>query len=174
MFAVHRQQFDAVFFDGIGDQVATGNKALFIGEGQVVAALNGSQRGRQTRDADDSVQHHVGAVHGGQLAQTLGPLQQLGGIGLTGQRGRKLCISIGVYHGYVFGVELVDLLQQFIHAGIGGQTKHGIAVHAGYVQALGADRAGRTQQRNSFIHVDTSFFTEHRRNSALRWKRTGQ
>ena len=46
VFAVHRQQFDAVFFDGIGDQVAAGNKALFIGEGQVVAALNGSQRGR--------------------------------------------------------------------------------------------------------------------------------
>ena len=143
MLAVHGQQLDAVLFDGVGDKVATGDKALFVGKGQVMAALDRSQRSGQTGDADNSVQHDVGAIHGSQFTQTFGTLQQLGGIGLTSQRGGKFFVGSRVHHGHVPGVELMDLSQQFIHAGIGSQTEHGIPVHAGNVQALGADGAGR-------------------------------
>lgn len=48
--------------------MAARDKAFFVGQRQIVAALNRSQRGVEARNADNGVQHRARAVHTGQRA----------------------------------------------------------------------------------------------------------
>ena len=152
VLAVHRQQMNAMLFDGVGDQVTAGDKAFLVGQGQVVAALNGSKGGRQARNAHHRVEHHIGAFHGGQFPQPLGAAKQPGRSGGSRQGGVQPVTGVRVDHGDVPGMELGNLLQQELHAGIGGKAKDFIAVHTGNVQALGPDGAGGAQQSDGFRH----------------------
>ena len=152
VLAVHGQQVDAVLFDSIGHKMAARDKAFFVGQRQIVAALNRSQRGVEARNADNGVQHRARAVHTGQRAQSLRALEQLRRVSLPGQRGGELVKRGGVGDGDVLRVELRDLRQQLIDAGIGGQAEHLIAVHTADVQALGADGTRGAQKCDDFTH----------------------
>ena len=46
----------------------------------------------------------------------------------------------------------IELLQNFIHMAVGGKAEHLVPLSPDHIQTLGADRAGRTQQRDSFRH----------------------
>ena len=98
-----------------------------------MTAFNGGEGGGQTGNADHGVQHRAGTVHGGKGAQTLCALQKLGGIRLPCQRCSEFFAGSRVHHGDILGVELVDLRQQLIHAGVGGKTEHLVAVHTRHV-----------------------------------------
>ena len=139
VLTVHRQQVNTVLFDGIGHQMAAGDKALLVGQRQIMAALDSRQRGIQTRNADNSVQHRACAVHGGQLTQTVRPLQQLGRARLPRQRGGQPVERGRVGDSHILRVKFSDLGQQLVYAGVGRQTEHLIAVHAADIKALGAD-----------------------------------
>ena len=162
MLAVHRQQLHAVLCHGLGHQVAARNKALLVGKGQIVAALNGGQAGTQTGDAHHTVQHHIGAVHGGQLLQALGAGQQPGGVGTARQRRVQPGGGIGVGHADIPGVELLDLLQDLLHMAVGGKAEHLIPLGTDNIQALGADGTGRTQQRDFFKHKLPPAFSDRK------------
>ena len=43
VLTVHRQQVDTVFLDGIGHQMSAGDKALLVGQRQIMAALDSRQ-----------------------------------------------------------------------------------------------------------------------------------
>ena len=60
------------------------------------------------------------------------------------------CIRIG--HADITRMELLDLLQNFIHMAVGRQAVDLIALCTDHIQTLGADGTGRTQQRNFFRH----------------------
>ena len=134
---------------GLGHQVTARDKALLVGKGQIMAALNGGQAGTQTGDAHHTVQHHIGAFHGGQLLQALGAGQQPGG-------------GIGVGHADIPGVELLDLLQDLLHMAVGGKAEHLIPLGTDDIQALGADGTGRTQQRDFFRHKLPPAFSDRK------------
>ena len=150
MLTVHGQQLHAVLRHSPGHQMTAGNKALLVGQGQVVAALDGRQAGTQTGNAHHAVQHHIRAVHGGQLLQPLGAGEQFGRIGAARQGGIQLCGGIGVGHADVFRVELLNLLQDLLHVAVGREAEHLIALRTDDIQTLGTDGTGRTQQRNFF------------------------
>ena len=152
MLAVHGQQVYAVFPDSVGDEVAAGDKALLVRQRQVVAALDGGQRGIQARNADDGIQHGARAVHRCQLPQAVRAFQQLRCVCLPCQRGGQLFKGCRVGDGNVLRVELGNLGQQLVNAGIGRQAEHLVAVHTADVQTLGADGSGGTQQGDNFTH----------------------
>ena len=110
VLAVHGQQLDAVLCHRLCDQMAAGDKALLVGKGQIMAALNGGQAGTQTGDAHHTVQHHIRAVQRSQLLQPLRAGEQLGRICPACQRSVQLCGGVRVGHADVFRVELFDLL----------------------------------------------------------------
>ena len=119
VLTVHRQQVNTVFLDGIGHQMAAGDKALLVGQRQIMAALDSRQRGIQTRNADNSVQHRACAVHGGQLTQAVRPLQQLGRARLPRQRGGQPVERGRVGDSHILRVKFSDLGQQLVYAGVG-------------------------------------------------------
>ena len=162
VLAVHRQQLHAVLCHGPGHQMAARNKALLVGKGQIMAALNGGQAGTQTGDAHHTVQHHIGAVHGGQFLQALGAGQQPGGIGTARQSRVQPGGGIGVGHADIPGVELLDLLQDLFHMAVGGKAEHLIPLGTDDIQALGADGTGRTQQRDFFRHKLPPAFSDRK------------
>ena len=152
VLAVHGQQLHAVLCHRPGDQMAAGDKALLVGQGQIVAALNGSQAGTQARNAHHTVQHHVRAVQRGQLPQALRAGEQFGRTRPAGQRRVQPCGGVRVGHADVFRVEFLDLLQDLFHMAVGRQAEHLIPLCPDHIQALGADGAGGAQQRNFFRH----------------------
>ena len=152
VLAVHGQQLDAVLCHCLCDQMAAGDKALLVGKGEVVAALDGGQAGPQTGDAHHTVQHYVRAIHGRQFLQALRAGQQLGRVGAARQRGIQLGGGIGVRHTDVFRVKFLDLLQNLVHMTVGRQTEDLIALCADDIQTLRADGTGGAQKRNFFRH----------------------
>ena len=158
MLAVDRQQLYAMGSHGIRDQLAARDKAFFVGQRQIVPAFNGGQACAKARNAHHRVEHHIGALHGGQLAQALCPAQHTRCAGLPGQRcGQPVgCGFVG--HANIFGVKLSDLLQNHIHLRVGGKAKHLVSLHAHHIQALGSDGAGGAQQRNFLAHFSHSPF----------------
>ena len=152
VLTVHGQQLDAVLCHRLSDQMAARDKALFVGQCQIVAALNGGQAGTQTRDTHHAVQHHIGAVHGGQLFQALGAHQQLGRVGTSGEGRVQFGGSLRVGHADVLGVKFLHLFENFIHVAVGREAKHLIALCTDDIQTLGADGTGGAQKRNFFRH----------------------
>ena len=152
VLTVHRQQLDAVLRHRLRDQMAAGDKAFLVGQCQVMAALDGGQAGAQTGNADHAVQHHIGAVHRGQLLEALRAGQQPGRLGAACQCSVQPGRCAGVRHADVPGVELFDLFQDLLHVAVGRQAEHLIALCADNVQTLGADGAGRAQQSDFFRH----------------------
>ena len=65
--------------------MSAGDEALFVGEGEVMAALDGGKAGAEARDAHHAVQHHVRAIHRGEGLQPLGAGQELGRVGAARQ-----------------------------------------------------------------------------------------
>ena len=152
VLAVHRKQLHAVLFHSLRDQMTAGDKALLVGQCQVVAALDGAQAGTKAGNAHHTVQHHVRAVQRCQLLQPLRAGEQLGRICPAGQRSVQLCGGVRVGHADVFRVELLDLLQDLFHMAVGRKAVHLVPLSADDIQTLGADGTGRTQQRNFFRH----------------------
>ena len=66
-------------------EMSAGDEALFVGEGEVMATLDGGKAGAKARDAHHAVQHHVRAVHRGEGLQPLGAVQELGRVGAACQ-----------------------------------------------------------------------------------------
>ena len=155
VLTVHRQQVNTVLFDGIGHQMAAGDKAFLVGEGQVMAALDGGKACAEARDAHHAVQHHVRAVHRGEGLQALRAGQEPGCIGAAGQRSRKLFGTGLTGHTDVFRVEFFYLLQNFIRLAVSRQAEHLIPLSADDIEALGADGAGRAQQRDFLSHKES-------------------
>ena len=110
VFAVHGQQLHAVLFHSLRDQMSAGDKALLVGQRQVVAALDGAQAGTKAGNAHNAVQHHVRAVQRCQFLQPLRAGEQLGRICPACQRSIQLCGGVRVGHADIFRVELLDLL----------------------------------------------------------------
>ena len=152
VLAVHRKQLYAMFFHSLRDQMTAGDKALLVGQCQVVAALDGAQAGTKAGNAHHAVQHHIRAVQRSQLLQPLRAGEQLGRICPACQRSVQLCGGVRVGHADVFRVELFDLLQNFFYMAVGRKAVDLVPLSADDIQTLGADRAGRTQQRNFFRH----------------------
>ena len=153
MLAVHRQKVHPLAADRIGDQMAAGDQAFLVGKGQVMPRLNGSQRSRKAGNSHNRVEYHSGAVHGSELTQPLGALEQLGCIRLPRQHGIQPGKGIRVHHCNIRRVELGNLFGQQIHAPVGRQTENAVTVHPGHIQALGADGAGGTQQCDGFDRI---------------------
>ena len=84
VLAVHGQQLHAVLFHSLRDQMTAGNKALLVGQCQIVAAFDGAQAGTKACNAHHAVQHHIGAVQCGQLLEPFRPYQQPWRICTTG------------------------------------------------------------------------------------------
>ena len=110
VLAVHRQQLDAVLRHRLRHEMSAGDEALFVSEGEVMAALDGGKAGAEARDAHHAVQHHVRAIHGGEGLQPLGAGQELGRIGAARQCSRELLCPGLAGHADILGVELFDLL----------------------------------------------------------------
>ena len=156
MLTVHRQQFDAVLCHSLSDKMAAGDKAFLVGEGEVMAALDGGKACAEASDAHHAVQHHVRAVHRGEGLQALRAGQELGCIGAASQRSRKLFGTGLTGHADVFRVEFFYLLQNFIRLAVGRQAEHLIPLSTDDVKALGADGAGGTQQRDFLSHKEST------------------
>ena len=152
VLAVHRQQLDAMLFHRLGDQVPAGDKALLVGQGQVVAALDGGQGGPQSGNAHHAVQHHVRPLHGGQLPQALGAAQQQRRAGTAGQGGVQLLGGRRVGDADGAGMEFFDLRKQQVHMAVGRQAEYLKPLGPNHVQALGADGAGGPQQGDLLCH----------------------
>ena len=155
VLTVHGQQLDAVLRHGPSDKMAAGDKAFLVGEGQVMAALDGGKACAEARDAHHAVQHHVRAVHRGEGLQALGAGQEPGCIGAAGQRSRKLFGTGLTGHTDVFRVEFFYLLQNFIRLAVSRQAEHLIPLSADDIETLGADGAGRAQQRDFLSHKES-------------------
>ena len=140
---------------GLSDKMAAGDKAFLVGEGEVMAALDGGKACAEARDAHHAVQHHVRAVHRGEGLQALGAGQEPGCIGAAGQRSRKLFGTGLTGHTDVFRVEFFYLLQNFIRLAVSRQAEHLIPLSADDIETLGADGAGRTQQRDFLSHKES-------------------
>ena len=110
MLAVHWKQLYAVLFHSLRDQMTAGDKALLVGQCQIMAAFDGAQAGTKAGNAHHTVQHHIRAVQRSQLLQPLRAGEQLGRICPACQRSVQLCGGVRVGHADVFRVELFDLL----------------------------------------------------------------
>ena len=77
-------------------------------------------------------------------------------VGAAGQRSRKLFGSGLTGHANIFRVEFFYLLQNFIRLAVGRQAEHLIPLSTDDVKALGADGAGRTQQRDFLSHKEST------------------
>ena len=110
VLAVHGQQLHAVLFHSLRDQMSAGDKALLVGQRQVVAALDGAQACAKAGNAHNAVQHHVRVVQRCQFLQPLRAGEQLGRICPACQRSIQLCGGVRVGHADIFRVELLDLL----------------------------------------------------------------
>ena len=152
MLAVHRKQLYSVLFHSLRDQMTAGDKALLVGKCQVVAALDSAQAGSKAGNAHHAVQHHIRAVQRSQLLQPLRAGEQLGRICPASQRSVQLCGSVRVGHADVFGVELLDLLQDLFHMAVGRKAVDLVPLGADDIQTLGTDGTGRAQQCNFFRH----------------------
>ena len=152
VLTVHRQQLDAVLRHGLSHEMAAGDEAFFVGEGEVMAALDGGKACAEARDAHHAVQHHVRAIHRGEGLQPLGAGQELGASARPASAAESFSAPASLVMQTYFGVEFFDLLQNFIRLAVGRQTEHLIPLGADDVEALGADGAGGTQQRDFFSH----------------------
>ena len=152
MLAVHRKQLYPVLFHSLRDQMTAGDKALLVGQRQVVAAFDGAQAGTKAGNAHHAVQHHIRAVQRCQLLQPLRAGKQLGRVCPACQRSVQLCGGIRVGHADIFGVELLDLLQDLFHMAMGRKAIDLVPLGADDIQTLGTDGTGRAQQRNFFRH----------------------
>ena len=110
VLAVHRKQLYPVLFHSLRDQMTAGDKALLVGQRQIVAAFDGAQAGTKTGNAYHAVQHHIRAVQRSQLLQPLWADEQLGCICPASQRSVQLCSGIQVGHADVFRMKLLNLL----------------------------------------------------------------
>ena len=128
VLAVHRQQMHPVLLYSVGDQPSAGDQTFLVGQGHVVAALDGGQGGAQTGDAHHGVEHNAGGGVAGQFQQALAAPQQPGRLGQTSQQAfHPVGTSwVGDYHH--LGRKLPDLLHELLNAGMGGQAVHGIAL----------------------------------------------
>ena len=132
--------------------MAAGDKALLVGKGQIMPALDGAQAGTQAGNAHHAVQHHIRAVQRSQLLQPFRAGQQLRRIGAARQLCRELFRGGRVGHADIFRVKFCDLLQDLFHMAVGRQAEHLVALRTDHIQTLGADGTGRTQQRDFFRH----------------------
>ena len=152
VFAVHRQQMDPLPGHRLGHQMAAGDQTLLVGQGQVVAALDGRQAGPQARDAHHAVQNHVRPIQPGQGHQALGAPEQPGSIRPARQSGVHCFGGRRVSDADVFRVEFLDLLQERFHPAVGRKAEHLILLGPDHVQALGADGTGGAQQGDFLCH----------------------
>ena len=152
MLAVHRKQLYTVFFHSLRDQMTAGDKALLVGKGQIMPAFDRAQAGTKAGNAHHTVQHHIRAVQRSQFLQPLRAGKQLGRVCPACQRSVQLCGGIRVGHADVFGVELLDLLQDLFHMAVGRKAVDLVPLGADDIQTLGTDGTGRAQQCNFFRH----------------------
>ena len=141
VLAVHRQQCHTLAFCGRGDDLTRHDEDLLGSDGQVLARLDGGQRGMQSGGADDGDEHDVRLREGGQVHQALRS-------GVDGhvfrQQRPQFRLLAGIMDRHVAHARLASLVGEFLDAAIRGQRDDldVIRQFARHLERRGADRAG--------------------------------
>ena len=122
MFAVDREDAHAMFARFLLHQLPRHDHRFFIGQGDLLAAPDGRQRGHEAGAADDRGDDQFGFWRRGDLTQALRSIQDF-----NGQSGATLPESGGsggIREGHHAGFELADLLFELFVIAAGCQPCH--------------------------------------------------
>ena len=132
-----------------GDELAADDQRLLVGEREVDPLAQRRDRRKQSRRADDPVQHQVALALGDQPDDAVGPGQHLtAGPRLARPRGR-----VGVGHRDLADAVAAGLLEQRLPRARGAQRDDRELGRArDHVEGLAADRPGRAEDRDASGH----------------------
>ena len=156
MLGIGGEHVDAMLLDEGEDDGTAADQRLLVGQGNVLAQLDGRDGGLQTGRADDAGHDRVGRVDGGDGVDALGSVEDLGHGTRISRRLEAighLLGGLGGRHGHDLGLVLGHLLgHQFgIAAGAQGVDDEVVGTGIDNVEGLRADGTGRSQERKALL-----------------------
>ncbi len=146
MLGVDGQQVHMVLAHQLEDELTGHDECLLVGQADLLVGLDGVDGGLETGEAHHGGEHHVDGRSLDHLVERLLARVDLD-VGTVGEeRLQRFVVGVvGDDHGG--GVEAVGLLGQLLHAVVGRQAVHFIAVGVltDDVERLGADGTGAAQ-----------------------------
>ena len=152
MFAVDRGQPHPFFLCQLHHQLAAGNQRFLVCQSHIIARLDGAHRRQQSCHTHQRIDDHILLWVFGSLHHRLHPAQNSGGAVLHRLLQFLRCLRIG--HHRNRRMELPNLLFHQLPVGVRRQRIQSVTQFFTYLQALGTDGTGGTQNRNYLTHPD--------------------
>mmetsp|Transcript_4993 Transcript_4993/g.14171 ORF Transcript_4993/g.14171 Transcript_4993/m.14171 type:complete len:287 (-) Transcript_4993:71-931(-) len=154
------EHVDPVLLDEGEDDGTAADEGLLVGEGDVLAELDGRDGGLQSRRADDAGNDRVGRVDGGDGVDALGSVKEFGhraGIARRLEAVGNLLGGLGGRHGHDLGLVLGHLLGHQFGIAPGAQGVDDEVVRAGVddVERLRPDGPSRAQEGQALLERRT-------------------
>ena len=145
VLGVYRQDVHALFACRLHDQSARADQRLLVGKRNVLASINGSERGQQSNHADHRGHNRITVRIGRRCDQTVHATHDRN-IGV-GKSDFEIACGGLIKRDAQLGMQCARLLFEQLDISIGGQCDH-LGIDRGQnINGLCADRAGRTQNR---------------------------